>query len=294
MRVLATPQWSFGRNRLLLARFREALESRPVTIHACESDADHNRTTTALSGEIGAVLEAIWSIAELAFDAIDLNRHTGVHPRLGALDVLPLVGLSDQGIVATEADLRPYVDEFAERLARTFQLPIFLFERSERGRPEHELIRLRRGGFGSLLGQTLRPDFGPGQVHPSLGITFIGVRDHQISANLNLSHDDGRACRSIADKVRMFRREGDVRFLGVRALGLILDSVELTQVALSLTLPDLTHVDPIAEFVTYEASCMGAVLHSAQLVGAIREQDVANAQRLRIRPEQILMEVKAA
>src|ERR1041385_4881036 len=96
MRLLTVPNWSFGRDRDLLNRFREELEGDQVTLHYLQSDLDHNRTVSAFSGEEETVFSTLERLCELAFDRIDLNHHVGVHPRIGALDVCPFVPLPEQ------------------------------------------------------------------------------------------------------------------------------------------------------------------------------------------------------
>lgn len=284
MHVLAIPQWSFGRDRMLLSDFRDVLEALPLAVHACASDIDHNRTVTALSGPLDVVCAAVEKLAELAFPSIDLNRHTGVHPRLGALDVCPIVPLPSPDIEPTEPELRPALDQLGAALSDRHELPVFFYERSERNRPESELPAMRAGGFGSLLGRKLRPDFGPAEAHPRLGVSMIGVRDFVLAVNVNFQHDSGRVARDLAAHVRDLRKEGDERFLGVRAMAMVLDSRQMTQVSLNLTMPDRTPLDPIVDHLIIEASRHGVTYAGADLVGAIRDRDVTGAQHLSIKP----------
>src|SRR5579863_1145165 len=106
MRVLAVPNWSFGRNKLLLRKFEEILRSHSVTIHFLESDIDHNRTVSAFSGIPEELLSAVDAMAAEAFESIDLTHHIGVHPRIGALDVCPFVplpGRNDDRLEVTQS-----------------------------------------------------------------------------------------------------------------------------------------------------------------------------------------------
>jgi len=163
MRLLTVPNWSFGRNRALLRRFTALLDRPELTVHFLRSDIDHNRTITAFSGEEEHVLDALIQLTLEAFDSIDLNNHVGVHPRIGALDVCPFIPLE-----RTDAHF-DLANAIAERFAATvggrFQVPVFLYEKSERGRGEGDLASLRKGGFGALLGRKIRPDFGPELAH---------------------------------------------------------------------------------------------------------------------------------
>lgn len=284
MRVLTVPNWSFARERALMRRFEAILGSRALEIHYLQGDVDHNRTVTAFSGEASEVLDGLSELADAAFETIDLARHTGVHPRIGALDVCPFVPFPNEDPGAALA----LAERFARDLASRHGLPIYLYERSERGRHEADLPSLRRGGFGGLLDRELRPDYGPSRAHPRLGVTVVGVRDFLIATNVNLAESDPARARSLAAAIRRLRTEGDPRFLGVRALGLPLASRGDSQVSMNLTLPDLTPVDPIVEWVRQKAADAGVAVVGTELIGVIRDKDVPGAQRLPIRPSQIV------
>jgi glutamate formiminotransferase len=286
MRLLTAPNWSFGRNTSLLREFQRVLTRPDIRLHYCQGDIDHNRTVTAFSGEPGPLSEALLELCDLAFDTIDLNRHMGVHPRIGALDVCPFVPLS-----RTEVDFlvaNALAERFAASVAGRFGVPVFLYERSERGRHEADLPSLRKGGFGSLSGKVLRPDFGPETFHSTLGVSIVGVRDFLIAMNVDLATEDVSMAKQIAKKVRDLRSEGDPRFLGVRALGFQLASRKLVQVSFNVTLPDITQVDPIIEWVMLEASNARVRIANTELIGVIRDLDVPTSSRLPIRESQIV------
>jgi glutamate formiminotransferase len=288
MRLLCVPNWSFGRDRRLLGEMRDRLEAGGLRVHFCESDLDHNRTVTAFSGEPEDVLGAVLDLCELALPSIDLNRHVGVHPRIGALDVCPFVPLPSWDGAPSDAELGRIVDRLGTELASRFDLPVFLYEKSERGRHESDLPSFRKGGFGGLFGRELRPDFGPASAHPRLGVTVTGVRDFLIGFNVNLKPIERAAARSVACRIRDLRREGDPRFLGVRTMGLSLATRGLCQVSVNSTLPDLAKIDPIVDFVIVEASKQGLVYAGSELIGVIRERDLPSATHLPVRPEQIV------
>jgi glutamate formiminotransferase len=290
MRLLTVPNWSFGREKALLRQFREILANPLVTLHYCEADVDHNRTVTAFSGEEDVVANMILRLAMACFDTIDLNKHVGVHPRIGALDVCPFVILepdSQRGNVQLMNALA-VAENLAGRLAATFELPIFLYEKSERGRHEADLPSLRKGGFGALLGQELRPDFGPSHAHPRLGVTVLGVRDFVIAFNVNLMTEDVDVAKTLARQIRQMRIEGDSRMLGVRAMGLPLASKGYVQICLNLTLPNLTPVDPIVDWIYEQVTRVNIKIAGAELVGVIRSEDVETASHLPIYPAQIV------
>ncbi len=283
MRLLAVPNWSFGRNRALLNRFRAILESAWVTTHFCESDVDHNRTVTAFSGEGEQVYEALLRLCDAAFDTIDLNAHVGVHPRIGALDVCPFVLLEGEQLEALA--LAEYA---ASKIASTYDVPVFLYEKTERGRHEADLPSLRKGGVGGLASRELQADFGPPHAHPRLGVVILGVRGFLIATNVNLAAADPAFAKALSGKARKLRAEGDERFLGVRSMGVALASKSQSQLSLNLTLPDLTPVDPIIEWAIQEAERAQIRVSDTELIGVIREKDVPTATRLKIKSEQIV------
>lgn len=270
-----------------MAAFRERLEGLHVVTHDCEADVDHNRSVVALSGEFAALCDANAMLAEVAFDAINLNRHTGVYPRIGALDALRFMPSDGSSASALEAGHRDELERFAFSLAEGYRLPVYLDGHSERRRGESELFAIREGGFGSLFDRLLWPDFGPTALHPFLGVAVVGFHDFYLEADIRLTHDGGKAAREIAARIEELRREGDARFAGVTAHGWVLDSREQTEVHVILESPDVAPLDPIVDFVRVEASIKGAGFAGADLVGAIRPQDMECSSRVRIRSGQL-------
>ena len=264
--------------------FDATLRRSPVTVHYLRGDPDHNRTVTAFSGTPHDLAETLLELAGRAFGAIDLRRHDGAHPRLGALDVLPFVCERPEDIPQALA----FVETFGERLAERFDLPVFLYERSERGRHESDLPTLRKGGFAALAERELRPDFGPARAHPRLGATVLGVRDPLVALNVDLRHPMATVAKAIAREIRVRRAEGDPIFLGVRALGLPLPSREMSQVSLNVTLPDLTPLDSLVEWIEARALAMGVASAGAELVGVIPEACLGGASRVPYETSQVV------
>ncbi len=284
--ILTVPNWSFGRSPNLLRQCRALVESQPVCLHFCESDLDHNRTVIAFSaGDWGAIESTLDSLNALILDSIDLNRHSGVHPRIGALDVCPFIPVGEAPTLDLLADVEKYASNFAAR----FGIPVFLYEKSERGRHESDLPALRKGGFGGLLLRgELQPDFGPKAAHPQWGASVMGVRDFLIALNANFHSGDLETARLIAGAIRRLRQDGDPRFLGVRALGLPLASQDVVQVSMNITLPDLTPIDLIAQYVLDAGAGEGLGRAKMELIGVIRSTDAPQATLIPYRPEQVV------
>lgn len=286
MRVLVVPNWSFGRDRDLLRKFHDQFPAPGLSLHFLEADIDHNRTVSAFSGDIDLVLSMLRKLCELALDRIDLNRHVGVHPRIGALDVCPFVALPEWDVPFNLLDSR--VQSFGEEIAEAYEVPVFMYERSEKGRHEADLPSLRKGGFGGLIGRELNPDYGPPLAHPRLGVTIMGVRDFLIAFNVNLATEELTVARELSKLIRMQRQEGDERFLGMRALGFPLYSRNMTQVSINATMPDVTTVDAVVECVEQECVRAGVKVAGRELIGVIRKRDLAGAQRLPIKAAQVV------
>lgn len=283
MRVLTVPNWSFGRDNALLRACRDILEASSVKTHFCASDIDHNRTVTAFSGQADDVERVLFELADAILDRIDLNRHVGVHPRIGALDVCPFVVSPDD-----EVDGIAFADRIGAELAKRYGIPIYLYEKSERGRHESDLPALRKGGFGGLIDRELNPDFGPNRYHPHLGVTVLGLRGFLIAMNVNIGTADPSLARALGRSIREMRQIGDHRFLGVRALGFPLASREISQVSMNLTLPDRTPIDPIVEWVSDQVADAGESIAGTELIGVIRPRDLEFTTTIHPKPEQVV------
>lgn len=292
MRVLTVPNWSFGRNKVLLRKFEEILRGLDLSTHFMEGDIDHNRAVTAFSGEPDALFSAIDAMAAEAFDTIDLNHHLGVHPRIGALDVcpfVPLVGRGEDRTANTQVALA-LAERVGALIGGKYEVPVFLYEHSARSGRESTLPALRKGGFGGLLERELHPDFGPHHAHPRLGVTVVGVRDFLIALNLNLSDEQPYVAQGLAKRIRDLRSSGDPRFLGVRALGFALASRGISQVSLNLTLPDLSPIDPIIKWVQDQAYAQRVGFAGVELIGVIRRKDMEHATTVYPRKQQVIDE----
>ncbi len=289
MPVLAVPNWSIGRERTVIRQAFDYLAESPVKVHYAEADVDHNRTVTAYSGAPEDVREVTLGLARILLPAIDLKRHMGVHPRIGALDVCPFLPMPDP---AEPESFLNFVDSVAAAFADEFDVPVFMYERS--ARPGHiaRLPVLRRGGFGGLLDRDLNADFGPSRVHPHLGATVMGWRDPLIALNVNFPADPMvnslGIVGQIAATIRQHRRAGNARFTGVRALGLELTAQGIAQVSLNLTRPDDMSADDLVRYIYDSADKLGLAKGYPQLIGVIRDVDVERSVEVCAHVDQIV------
>ncbi|MGH2994974.1 MAG: glutamate formimidoyltransferase [Gaiellaceae bacterium] len=256
----SVPNISEGRDEAVLAALRDAV-SRPARLLDVHVDWDHHRSVFTLvgSGEelVGSLLAGIGCAAE----RIDLRRHEGAHPRIGAADVVPLVPLAPEA----EPAAREAALELADRVADELELPVLFYGcLTEDGR---EPAFFRRGGPEELQRRMdageLAPDRGPARLHPTAGAVLIGVRRPLIAFNVNLHTADVGVAREIARLVR----ERDGGFPGVRALGLDLPKAGLVQVSMNVTDWEAAALHTIVERIVEEAEGRGAEVAGSELVG---------------------------
>ena len=255
----SVPNLSEGRDRKTLTALREAMSS-PARLLDVHADGDHHRSVYTLVGTCEELVETLAAGVERAVEVIDLRRHEGAHPRVGAADVVPLVPLDPAHEPAAQAAAL----ELAGRIAE-FGLPVFFYGRLTEDRREPAFFR--RGGTDELQRRIdageLAPDRGPALLHPTAGAVLVGVRRPLIAFNVNLRARDVDVAREIARTVR----ERDGGFPGVRALGLDLPSAGLVQVSMNVTDWEASALHEIVERIVREAQARGAEVVGSELVG---------------------------
>jgi glutamate formiminotransferase len=255
----SVPNFSEGRDRLTIDALEVAL-SQHAELLDVHSDPDHNRSVFTLVGDEDGLGEALVAAVAVARDRIDLRRHEGAHPRIGAADVVPIVPL-DPGDAGRA---RVCALRVAERLGVELHLPVFLYGDSAPGRgPAH----LRRGGPAELQRRIdageLRPDFGPARLDERAGGVIVGARRPLIAFNVNLATDDVEIAKAVAAAVR----ESGGGFPGVRALGLSLPRAGRAQVSMNVEDYEAAALHLIVEQVEREARARGVEVAGAELVG---------------------------
>ena len=256
----SVPNVSEGRVSDTIAAIGEALSAHALLLDV-HSDADHNRSVFTLVGDERELVNALVAGVERARERIDLRRHEGAHPRVGAADVVPLVPIEPADMERARATAL----EVGSRVGEELGLPVFLYgELSADGRGP---AFFRRGGTGELQRRVdageLSPDFGPSRLDPASGAVLVGARPPLVAFNVNLGSRDLALAQEIAAAVR----ESGGGFSGVRALGLELPSRGLVQV--SMNVEDwraAALVDVVARIRT-EAGARGVALAGSELVG---------------------------
>ena len=255
----SVPNFSEGRERATIDAIAAALgeHAELLDVHA---DTDHNRSVFTLVGSEPELGDALVAAVAVAKECIDLRRHDGAHPRIGAADVVPIVPLRPKQMERA----RRCALEVAERIGTELALPVFLYAESAGGRGP---AFFRRGGLDELERRLeageVEPDFGPHRLDPSAGGAIVGARRPLVAFNVNLRGASLDMAREIASLVR--ERGGG--FPGVRALGLDLPRAGLVQVSMNVEDYEAAALHEIVERVASEAEARGAEVTGSELVG---------------------------
>jgi glutamate formiminotransferase len=254
----SVPNFSEGRDRATIDAIGAALSGR-VRLLDVHTDPDHNRSVFTVVGEDAALVDALVAAVEVARDRIDLGRHLGAHPRIGAADVVPVVPLRPEHMERAKAAAL----QVAERIGE-LGLPVFLYGELAPGRGP---ALFRRGGTEELAerlaGGEVEADFGPGELHPTAGGVIVGARRPLIAFNVDLRGATLEDARAIASAIR----ERDGGFPGVRALGLELPSSGRVQVSMNVEDWEAAMLHEIVARIESEAAALGAAVERAELVG---------------------------
>lgn len=265
--VECIPNFSEGRDAATIEALTAAVRSVPgVGLLDRTSDPDHHRSVLTFAGEPDAVCEAAFQAIRVATERIDLRRHEGVHPRIGATDVVPFVPL--QG--ATMEDCVQLAHRLGERVGTELQIPVFLYEQAARHPDRARLESVRRGGLPGLRArmaadQNWQPDLGPSRLHETAGAIVIGARAPLIAFNVNLRTADLTIAKAIAKTVR----QSSGGLACVKALGLPLAIRSLVQVSMNLTDYRVTSMATAFLAVKTEAAKFGVDIAGSELIGLV-------------------------
>lgn len=263
--IECVPNFSEGRHQPTLDAIASAIRSVPgVMLLRSEMDPDHNRSVITFAGPPDAVEQGALAGIAAAVSSIDLRRHAGVHPRIGAADVVPFVPLAGATLEDCVAIARRTGQEVWKRLG----VPVYFYEAAATRPKRAPLENVRRGGFEH---PHLAPDLGGPALHPTAGACAIGARRLLVAFNVNLNTADLAIAKAIARKIRA--SSGGLPFL--KALGLPLASRKLVQVSMNLTNFEQTSLRQVYEAVTQEATARGVSIAGTQIVGLIPRQAAA-------------------
>jgi glutamate formiminotransferase len=270
--VECVPNFSEGRDKAKVDAIVEAMKIPGVALLDREMDADHNRCVITLVGERDAVAEAAIRGVGKASELIDLTKHQGAHPRLGASDVIPFIPI--EGV--TLEDCVAMARHVGEEIWKRYQIPVYLYEAAAT-RPERQnLENIRRGQFEGVRNEIATnparlPDFGEARLHPTAGATVVGARKFLIAYNVFLNTPDVDVAKKIAKAVRA--SSGGFRY--VKAAGFPVRG--MAQVSMNLTDFEQTPIARVFEFVKREAARYGAMPVSSEIVGLIPKKALEDA-----------------
>ena len=260
------PNISEGRRTDVIDAVRAAAASGPdVAVVDVSSDVSHNRSVFTLVGTGDGVVDAAIRLAQAAIERIDLRNHTGEHPRMGAVDVIPFIPVGD----ATMEEAVLLARRCAQSLWERFRLPSYLYAAAANRPERRKLADVRKGQFEGLLTAVKepdrRPDVGEPQLHPSAGIVAVGARDFLIAYNVNLATTNLKLAERIAHGVRQMSGG----FYGIQAKGFSIEAQGEHFVQVSMNVLDFRAIPlyRVTEVIRREAAGVGVGVKSCELVG---------------------------
>jgi glutamate formiminotransferase len=270
--VECVPNFSEGRDKSKLDAIVDAMKMPGVYLLDREMDGDHNRSVITLVGEREAIQEAAIRGVGKAAELIDLNVHSGAHPRMGATDVVPFIPL--EGV--TVEDCVAIANHVGEEIWKRYKIPVYLYESAARTPERQGLENIRRGQFEGIRAEIAtnparKPDIGEPRVHPTAGATVVGARKFLIAYNVFLSTQDVEIAKKIAKAVRF--SSGGLRF--VKGAGFLVRGQ--AQVSMNLTDFEQTPIHRVFEVVKREAARYGVMPVSSEIVGLIPKKALEDA-----------------
>lgn len=266
--------YSSGRDRDLRWRIEEILSDRAKLLDL-RSDLDANRSWLSFSATDEDLGDRLGAVLDLVLDRIDLTRHAGSFPRIGAVDDLRIIA---------DVDVPAMAGEIAER----FAVPVFLTGLSRNRLTEADLSAMRERGFGGLMAEMPVPDFGPPSVHPHLGGLPMGRWRFHLTSQVRIAESALNVAARLAEDVRQYVELENERFLGLRALAYARPAFGDTVLHLEFHEPDLAPPDPVLKWVHLRSEAMRRAVLGAEMVGAVRPQDLIATRLAPVRSKQVL------
>jgi len=267
--IECVPNFSEGRDPAIVDAIRSAIASVPGTrVLRAESDPDHNRSVITFAGPPDTIGDAAFAGIKAAVERINLRRHAGVHPRIGAADVVPFIPLEG----ASLAECAQIAHRTGQRVWNELHVPVYFYEAASSTPERAPLENIRRGGFEH---PALPPDLGGPTLHPTAGAAVIGARKLLIAFNVDLKTNDLAAARAIARKIRA--SSGGLPAL--KAIGVALPTRNIVQVAMNLTDFERTPLDAVLAAVRREAAAHNIELAGVEYIGMIPRKAVQDAAR---------------
>jgi glutamate formiminotransferase len=276
------PNVSEGRRTAVIAALAEAIAASGVHLLDRSSDPSHNRTVYTFVGGAEALQQAVLRLFASAIAHIDLGAHSGVHPRIGAVDVVPFVPLRG----AAMSDCIDLARSTAALVSERFGVPVYLYEEAASRAARRNLAEIRRGGLAKLATRIREdewlPDFGAPEPHPTAGVSAIGARRILIAYNVNLETNRVEVAKRIAGRIRT----SGGGFDHVKAMGVLLDHRGVAQVSMNLTDYHCTPMTTVFDAVVREAADEGVEVLDSEIVGLVPADALPSdpVERLKLSP----------
>ncbi len=266
MRILqCVPNFSEGRDPSFLKELEKVLQQFPVKILDLSMDKDHNRADSTFLGTPEAVETAAMAVVSRAVELIDMRTHTGSHPRMGAVDVIPFIPIRGMTMAEAVEIARRFGTAYAER----HRVPVFFYEQACTRESRRNLADIRKGEYEGMPRKLQDPDWsvdaGPQTLNPKSGVTAVGARMPLIAFNVNLHTGDLEVAKKIANAVRHIG--GGLRF--VKAMGLRLEGQGIVQVSMNLVNYQKTPIHRAVELIRAEAARYGVLVKECELIGMV-------------------------
>ncbi len=260
------PNFSEGRDREKIDRIVEPFRGKKnVKLLDYSNDEDHNRMVVTVIGEPEALKAAVLEAIAVAKDCIDLTKHQGQHPRMGAVDVVPFIPIRN----CTMDEAIALSKEVGKEIAERFDIPVFLYEKSATAPHRENLAAIRKGEFEGMEEKIHQPewhpDFGPEQRHPTAGTVAVGARMPLVAYNINLDTPSLDIAHGIAKRIRFIG--GGLRYC--KAMGVELKERGITQVSINMTDFTRTHLYQAMELVKIEARRYGVNVLGSEIIGLV-------------------------
>lgn len=264
--IECVPNFSEGRDKQKIEAIVDSFRGkRNVKLLDYSNDEDHNRLVVTVVGEPEDVKNAVIEAVGKAVELIDMTKHHGQHPRMGAVDVIPFIPIRN----ITQDEAVALSKEVARIVAERYRLPVFLYEKSASAPHRENLAAIRKGEFEGMAEkikqEEWKPDFGPSERHSTAGVVAIGARMPLVAYNVNLGTANLEIANSIAKKVRHIG--GGLRYC--KAMGVALEDRGITQISMNLTDYTKTAIYRAHELVRIEANRYGVPIVGAEVIGLI-------------------------
>jgi len=262
--IESVPNISEGKNKEIIEACVDQIRmTGGCTLLQYSSDPSHNRTVITYMGSPEAVEEASVKLAKKAVELIDLTKHTGEHPRMGAVDVMPFIPIKE----TTVEECIALSKRVGERIAKEADLPVFLYEQSASAAHRENLATVRKGQFEGMAEKVKDsiwiPDFGGQRIHPTGGVVAVGARPPLIAFNINLNTSDVE----IANKIAKIIRKAGGGLDNVKAMGVLLEDRNIAQVSINMTDFNRTPLYRVVELTKAEAARYGLTVIGTELIG---------------------------